>query len=167
MDCEEVDLKLYISKTLPIEQLNILLKKTITTPIGKLTAAVIGSSHFLKLNDNLFEILTCQHLKIPSHDLFYDANACKQLNYKFKDIDFDYFIEIDFLKYNKQDFLSKEAEISKSDSLLIYAFEPNSAYTIIENPIFDNNKMIIETWHTYPEYLTIIKTKTQYSTQTY
>lgn len=162
MDCDNVALNFYFSKVLPIEQLNIIQHKTVITDCGELTVAIIGSSHFLKFEHSFFEILTCQNLKIEKKDLIFVMPEISEFSYKHFNPKYDYAIDLELHKYDNEKFQSEEKRIAEKDALLTHAFEKESAYTIIEKPIIENNTMSIVTWHTYPEYNIIFRTQNLY-----
>ncbi len=139
----------------------ILKKINLKTCFGKSELAIIGSSHYFKLEGFFFELLTCTEEKPKNESFICCKQAYPNFNYKHNFIFFDYHFFTKTTNFSdKKLFFDFEKSLLNNDKNLFHAFCNNSAITALN---FENNKdnFILKTWHTYPEYKSVIYSKTK------
>ncbi len=138
-------------------------KKLTDTLIGKLEIAIIAESHYIMLDNVFTELLSCSdNIKIPSIPIKKQSSPRMQFSYKFNS--FLYSTSI----YNKEFaddkiFKKEEQKIATQKNLLFHFFEKNTALTSIILKENSNQRCIIETCHSYPDFNTIVYSKTEFS----
>ena len=138
----------------------IIKKKKIATHLGTVEIAIIGASHYFKLENNFIEILSCLPENVndkcfeqrKSFETLSISKTIKNLNYTCT-VRKDYFS-------NKSAFEMAENQIYQQKNTLIHAFEGKSAITaLILNQQQDN--LVLKTWHSYPESFVVVYSETQ------
>ena len=137
----------------------IIKKQSFDTALGRVELAIIGASHYLKLENSFFEILSCLPEKTTENCMeqkkdFEVMNVVKDLE----------IVKYRFATYQKQfdeqkQFELAEKEIYNQKNTLIHAFSEKSAITALLLK-HNENKMSLKTWHTYPEFLTVVYSET-------
>ncbi len=143
-------------------EMNVLKNTYISTPLGQLELAIIGSSHYLRLENYFWELLTCSDERIAPENLLISR----------RETDFKYTHHFDRFVYkiavwgekvlSEKEFLGKEQSIYSQANSITHFFAPNTSLTALSiNRL--GNEYKIHTWHTYPEKLTIIYSLTSLS----
>ncbi len=150
----------YLLPKLPSEQIQILKQDAIDSVFGKIEIGIIGSSHYIYLPNSFCELLTCQKLEnIPA--LFQTQIAGKKnIFHKSMYGIIDYSFQLISENNKNEQFNTFEAQLSAAEHLLILSFNDKSAYTAIDFLINSDKDIVFSTIHTYPETLTIVKSKT-------
>lgn len=154
-----------LSKSLPEKGINVISKKDIITDFGSCTMAIIGSSHYIIINNSIVEILTCNKLTDTSFIINRNLDTCDKHKFCFSFNKVVYNSEIEVSGENILSFNILESNLLKSGADLIFAFEKNSAITSLK--VIENKKGLFsfETFHTYPGYNVIVRTKSSISAQ--
>jgi hypothetical protein len=149
-------------KDLPIEiEKQIVQKAEIFVGETTFTLAVIGSSHFLYLPNCFCELLTCAPPKLTT-EIFFEQQMEQnfELAYSFGSEKFtNYTFSLFFHHFEKKEFDIFEKDLLTQSARLCQTFEKESAITFIQVVENEKNSIKIETWHTYPEALTAVQTK--------
>lgn len=141
------DLKFEVIKNLKVQ-----------TNFGSAELAIIGSSHYLLLENHFMEILTCsQDIKNQPELILHK----KQNEFYFKK-DFNHYtysISVQTSVFGKKEFQDFESALINRKDLFIHAFKKQSAITALH---YQNtsDQFLLKTWHTYPDYQKIISSET-------
>ncbi len=140
----------------------IIIKKYIVlSSFGAIEIAIIGASHYFKLENYFTELLSCLPEKASSKELFMQTNSFEaminssklnDLNYKFSTKQTEYLSAVQFNE--------AELQISAQKNTLIHAFKGQSAITALQLA-HNNTEIILKTWHTYPDFLRIVYSETK------
>ena len=126
---------------------------------GTLEAAIIGSSHYLRLENVFFEILSCSIEKFENGNIFFETKNVDFFSFekKFERFEYRFFAETKNFE-NPEFFKNFEQELLKTGKL-VHSFNENSAITCLD---FESikDKFLFKTWHTYPEFLKVIYSET-------
>ncbi len=138
----------------------IIKKQKIATHLGTVEIAIIGASHYFKLENNFIEILSCLHENAndkcfeqrKSFETLHISKTIKNLNYTCA-VRKDYFS-------NKLAFEVAENQIYQQENTLIHAFDGKSAITaLVLNQQQDS--LVLKTWHSYPESLVVVYSESE------
>ena len=143
------------------DSFKILKQDTISTDFFSVDAAIIGSSHFLKINNDLFEILTCQQISQTNLHIkkLYNISD-KKICIQEKSAGFIYDFTLTSQKLSEAEFDLFLKKYQSEEHWLQYTFHKEHALTVIDKKISDNGSIIFTTLHSYPESNTIIETST-------
>ncbi len=138
---------------------NIVKRKQIETKSGNLEFAVIGSSHYIKLDNKFTELLSCTFEDVEKGLILRKQNSdFFKFSYDFED--FKYSINVvTETQSTETEFFNAERSISKQNTDLHHFFGNNTSLTALKLSIDDDN-YYIETWHSYPEHLKIVHSVT-------
>jgi len=140
---------------------DIIKKASLPTDLGTLEFAIIGGSHFVSLKDYFMEILSCTIENIAEDKLIFKQNGTS-LKYEYNFENLNYQTVIEDLLFNRPDrFKSVEKEILNRKPQLFHCFDEQTAITAIKIDLPENGTVKITTWHTYPEFLTIVLSETK------
>lgn len=154
------NLEYYLLTDIPDNEIQILNKFSEETAFGEIQIAVVGSSHFFYLYKEFCELLTCRSLK-RSNDFFCMKDIKEQfLTYKQIFDNFSYDFSLDLSVFSDKEFSKLENNLNQSKHTLIHAFNRQSALTVLDFKNISENKLKLETWHTYPESLVSVHTET-------
>ncbi len=143
-------------------QLNvdIIKQKTISTNFGSIELAIIGSSHYMKLDNTFTELLSCTHEDIKDNLLIVKrSNDVINFSHQFDNLTYVTNI-ITERKKTESEFIQAEQLLYNQDNDLKHFFCKNTALTSLKTAIYEG-KCIVETWHTYPEHLKIVYSSTE------
>lgn len=146
-----------IIKNLSVE---ILKSSIFETFLGKTEIAVIGGSHYLKINNKFTELLSCSNENVinPECKLQIGTNA---FNYSYNAAKYKYNINIkSFEIQSYMHFLESVYKINNQDNDLTHDFNNENAITALNILKNQNSEFQLETFHTYPETNDIIYSKT-------
>ncbi len=144
-----------------IDTFNILEQKSICIDYFTVNAAIIGSSHFLKINNDLLEILTCQKISNENTNILKLQNIeDNKIHIQKKRTGFFYEFTLVSQKFSTNEFNQFIKKYQSENHWLQHAFHQENALTVIDYQISDKNTLHFITLHSYPETNTIIITTT-------
>ena len=156
------NLNFYLAKNnLLTSNFEIIKKQTLNSNFGEIELAIIGSSHYFILKNSFIEIMTCSEEDYNNGNLIFKES--KQTNFKLKHNfeSFLYTFSVETEHFNDTaSFLNFEKSLLENKEGFYHAFDKQSAITSI-NYTNTNNKFSLLTFHTYPEYNTIIRSETE------
>lgn len=138
-----------------------IIKKTkIDTSFGIVEIAIIGSSHYLKLDNYFTEILTCSEKSIHNSNIFITKQKFDSFDLDKQINDIIYKISVQSINYtDKAKFTEFEMSLYNGNYFM-YAFDKKSAITALKYEKSKEN-FRLKTWHTYPEYNKVIYSNTE------
>lgn len=146
-----------------VENLNvqIIKQKFIATSIGNIEIAIIGSSHYIRLDNVFTELLTCTNEQIKKDELIItNSGSYMRHVHKFGKLNYQTSIH-SVKKASKSDFITEEQAIYSQENDLKHYFYNNTALTALKLQSKGDSKYTIDTWHSYPEYLSIVYSTTE------
>ncbi len=131
-------------------------KQNFMTVFGQAELAIIGSSHYFKLNNYFTEILTCSANQAGNNQLVYTAKNRENFQFKTTFNELLYTVSVRSTEYACiEEFISFEQVLLKKQNILLYAFEQKSAITALHY-LNTNKQFLLQTWHTYPEHRKVV-----------
>ncbi len=141
---------------------NVIKQKTFTTDIGTIELAIIGSSHYIKLNNEFTELLSCSHESVQDN-LLIEKQQNSTINFSHTFNKLNYTIKVHTENKNtSSEFTKEEQLIYNQDNNLKHFFCNGTSLTALQLTTY-KNKCVIKTWHSYPEHLKIVYSTTEIS----
>jgi hypothetical protein len=135
---------------------DIIKKQSFMTIFGQAELAIIGSSHYFKLENHFTEILTCSTKQADNTELIYTAKNRENFQFKTSFNELLYTVSVRSTEYTSiEEFISFEQELLKKQNMLLHVFEQKSAITALHY-LNTDKQFLLQTWHTYPEYRKVI-----------
>jgi len=152
------DLKYYLIQGAPPRFLSIYMQKTIQFCDKNIELAIIGSSHFIYLENQFSEILSCHDFEVDEKNKIQIVKKAdeKPVFFETKNLRYSFTMIIKML--NPIEFLNFEEFILHSNFTLKMAFLGTSAWTVVDAEEILPNKLRILTIHTYPENDSVVFT---------
>ena len=130
--------------------------KKLQTVFGAVELAIIGSSHYFKLENIFTEILTCSEKQPQLQQLIYSEKKDKDFQFSTRFVDVNYSVSVRSIEYqDKKEFIRFEKELLSKQDIFAHAFEKQSAITALHYKNTEN-MFLLQTWHTYPDYKKIV-----------
>ncbi len=145
-------------------QLNvdIIKQKIISTNFGNIELAIIGSSHYMKLDNTFTELLSCTHEDIKDNLLIVKKND-DAINFSYQFDNLTYLTKIiTERKKTESEFIQAEQLLYNQNNDLKHFFCKNTALTSLKTSVY-KNRCVVQTWHTYPEHFKIVYSSTEIS----
>lgn len=130
------------------------------TSFGKLEVAIIGSSHYLLIEDAMVEIISCHPANVKSASPIYHTLIREDFTYGYVFNGFTYHFSVKRNRYTTEAFVLLEQQLANEKFDLFHPFKDQSAITAIRLDRTKADFISVLTWHTYPETSTIIETIT-------
>lgn len=156
------NLNFYLSKTgLKKSTFEIIKKQNFNSIFGEIEIAIIGESHYFLIKGQFIEIMTCSEEKYTNEDLIFTEKESKNFtfNHQFHLFTYQFSVVTDYFS-DSESFFNFEKKLLADSESFSYAFAKNSAITSI-NYTSSKNKFVLLTYHTYPEYNKIIRSRTE------
>ncbi len=142
-------------------QAKIIKQQEFETPLGNSEIAIIGASHYLRIGNIFTELLTCLPENIPTERMWLYKHHFSSFQKSVEIAKLTYKIKIWKQKFQTHtEFINTEKRISSQNQNLFYAFSGKSAITALKMKQKEN-KLALNTVHTYPETRTIIYSETK------
>jgi len=134
-------------------------KISISSFAGNIEAAIIGSSHYLRLENIFFEVLSCTAGKYKTENILFVAQKLSGISFERNFENFEYIFMSEVQQYETENSFYEFEQKLLETGKLVHSFKTNSAVTRLD---FENNEnsFVFKTWHTYPEYLQVIFSQT-------
>jgi hypothetical protein len=128
---------------------------------GEMRLAIIGASHLFEINGRFAELLTCSPPDLRNVTKKHEFRKSHIFSHETIISSIRYTIKVQFEPFRDSiAFSESELEVRNQKPNLLHNFEPDSAITALSYNI-DNEKFILKTWHTYPDFLTIVYSETK------
>jgi hypothetical protein len=135
-------------------------KNNFQSAFGNIELAIIGSSHYFKLDNYFTEILTCSDKTIKNSAIVTSKQNIETYDYHIAVSKLLYRVSIQNIRYTDKNNFKKFELSLLSNEYFTHAFGKKSAVTALK---YENNKNLfrLKTWHTYPEYTQVIYSQTE------
>lgn len=152
-------LNFFLFKSLPKVDFHIIKTLEIPGNSGGLELAIIGSSHYFRFEKLFCELLTCQPTKIESEFIYSKKITDDSFSYEKKMSDCSYLFQLQTSVLEEVDFFKFEGVLLEQENTLSHAFYNKSALTVLRLGENQDNRILLQTWHTYPENFSIVETQ--------
>ncbi len=138
---------------------DIIKQKYIETDLGTFELAIIGSSHYIKLENQFTELLSCTPENIDN-DLLLAQRTNEFITVKHQFDNFQYTMATHTVKKEtEQEFIEEERNIALKNNDLQYFFDNQTSLTALQFNKLQSSYLFV-TWHSYPEHLKIVYSAT-------
>lgn len=138
----------------------IIKKMQIKSAFGKIELAIIGSSHYLKLDNYFTEVMTCAPEQVDEKLLLFskqDGNF--EYTHDFKTFKYQFSVKTNSYSSQKQ-FNEFERSLLNRKELFSHKFYEDTAITALDHKSTARN-FTLATWHSYPQHNKIICSETR------